>query len=213
MGGTGRARCGARSEERDLVRERYYEHRAPVYDVTSYRGDPEVDAGLDRETAAIGRILTSMASERILEVGCGTALWTRYLQGRVVGVDLSSAMLDQARARVPKVGLVRGRVPELPFADQAFDTLLTANFYGLLRPQERAAFMAEVRRLARELVVVDLRSDNGQMRERTEVRRVDGQTYPIYRRRFAPEVLRAELGGDLLYTGRYFLAVRTPLHG
>ena len=65
MGGTGRARCGARSEERDLVRERYYEHRAPVYDVTSYRGDPEVDAGLDRETAAIGRILTSMASESI----------------------------------------------------------------------------------------------------------------------------------------------------
>src|SRR6266702_513384 len=119
---------------RDKVRERYYAHRAPVYDATSYRGDPEVDAGLDRETAEISALLPQALTAR-------------------------STMLDIARTRVPDARLVLAGFPPLPFPDASFDTLFTANFYGLLRPDERAAFLAEARRVARELVVLDLRSD------------------------------------------------------
>ena len=89
---------------RDLTRERYYEDRAPVYDATSYRGDPLINAGLDRETAAIGARLTALSAGRVLEVGCGTAVWTQFLRGVVVAMDQSAAMLEIARTRVPEAG-------------------------------------------------------------------------------------------------------------
>jgi len=194
---------------RDVVRERYYEHRAPVYDATSYRGDPEVDAGLDRETAELGAILARLPTTRVLDVGCGTAVWTRFLPGHVVALDQSAAMLEIAHARVPSASLVRARLPGLPFADDAFDLLLAANFFGLLRSGERALFLAEARRVARELIVVDLRCDGDRPSEGLECRVVGDTTYRLFRRRFTPEGLCAELDGEMLYPGRFFLAVRT----
>ncbi|MEV3987682.1 class I SAM-dependent methyltransferase [Streptomyces sp. NPDC049837] len=193
---------------RDPVREQYYRHRAPVYDVTSYRGDAVVNAGLDQETADIGKLLAVLPEGRVLDVGCGTGVWTQFLRGPVIALDQSAEMLTLTRARVPHVLPVQALFPPLPFVDGAFDRIVTANFYGLLRPDERAAFLAEAPRTAKELVVIDLRSDGDQHEEKIELRTVAGATYPIFRRRFTPESLRAELGGALMYCGRYFLAVR-----
>jgi ubiquinone/menaquinone biosynthesis C-methylase UbiE len=197
---------------RDVVRERYYEHRAPVYDETSYRGDPVVNAGLDRESAQIGALLSAaLPARRILDVGCGTGTWTGSLPGRVVAMDQSRKMLEITRARVPDACLVHSLFPPLPFPDAEFDLVFTANFYGLLRPRERIAFLAEARRVATELVVLDLRSDGEEHVEGTERREVAGTAYSIFRRRFTPDSLRAELGGQLIYTGRYFLVLRVQL--
>ena len=197
---------------RDLTRERYYEDRAPVYDATSYRGDPRINAGLDRETAEIGARLTALSAGRVLEVGCGTAVWTQFLPGVVVAMDQSAAMLEIARTRVPEAMLVRALVPPLPFAAGSFDRVFTANFYGLLRAPERALFMADVSRVATELIVVDLRSDDDAPMEGIEERSIGTDvTYPIFRRRFTPQGLRDELGGELIYSGRYFLAVQVTL--
>ncbi|GGU68242.1 class I SAM-dependent methyltransferase [Streptomyces lavendofoliae] len=193
---------------RDLVREQYYRHRAPVYDETSYRGDPVVNAGLDRETAAIGKLLTALPAGRALDVGCGTGVWTQFLRGRVVALDQSAEMLELAHARAPWAQRVRALFPPLPFATGAFDRIVTGNFYGLLRPAERAAFLAEARRTARELIVIDLRSDGDRHEEKTEVRSVADTTYSIFRRRFTPQSLCSELDGEVMYEGVYFLAVR-----
>ncbi|MCX4692380.1 class I SAM-dependent methyltransferase [Streptomyces sp. NBC_01408] len=193
---------------RDPLREQYYRHRAPVYDVTSYRGDDVVNAGLDQETADIGKLLAALPEGRALDVGCGTGVWTQFLRGPVIALDQSAEMLGLTRARVPHAQPVQGLFPPLPFVDGAFDRIVTANFYGLLRPAERTAFLAEARRTAGELVVIDLRSDGDLHEEKIELRTVAETTYPIFRRRFTPESLRAELVGELMYCGRYFLAVR-----
>lgn len=197
---------------RDLTRERYYEDRAPVYDKTSYRGDPQINAGLDRETAEIGARLAALSAGRVLEVGCGTAVWTQFLRGTVVAMDQSAAMLEIARTRVPEAALVRALVPSMPFIDDSFDRVFTANFYGLLRAPERALFLADVSRIARELIVVDLRSDDDAPMEGIEERSIGtDETYRIFRRRFTPRGLSDELGGELMYSGRYFLAVQVVL--
>ncbi|MFG2985432.1 class I SAM-dependent methyltransferase [Streptomyces sp. NPDC048258] len=196
---------------RDLVREQYYRHRAPVYDETSYRGDPVVNAGLDRETADIGKLLTALPEGRALDVGCGTGVWTQFLRGPVVALDQSAEMLELTRTRAPWAQRVRALFPPLPFATSAFDRVVTANFYGLLRPAERAVFLAEVRRTARELIVIDLRSDGDLHEEKIELRSVADATYPIYRRRFTPQSLCSELEGEVMYEGLYFLAVRVVM--
>jgi len=65
------------------------------------------------------------AAETILEVGCGTGHFTRWFetQGlRAVGLDLSIAMLSEAR-RHERQMYVEGDAYRLPFPDRSFDTV------------------------------------------------------------------------------------------
>ena len=36
----------------------------------------------------------------------------------------------------------------------------------------------------------------------------DGSTWPVFKRVFDPDALAAELGGDVLHAGRWFVVVR-----
>jgi demethylmenaquinone methyltransferase/2-methoxy-6-polyprenyl-1,4-benzoquinol methylase len=164
------------------------------------------------ELAALGRVLVGLPRGRVLDVVCGTGLFSHYLRGHVVALDQSERMLKVARSRIPAAALVRAVVPALPFGDATFDRLVTSHFYGHLVEVEAVAFLAEARRVAPELVVVDAAAYQGVQpdgwRERT-LR--DGSRYTIYKRHFTAERLLAELGGDgeVLFAGRFFVAVRS----
>ncbi len=64
-------------------------------------------------------------------------------------------MVALTQSRLPHGVALTGDALNLPFADSAFDRLLTSHFYGHLPPDERSAFLAEARRVAAELVVID----------------------------------------------------------
>ena len=64
-------------------------------------------------------------------------------------------MLDVARTRLPGAELVQGDALALPFPDDCFDRVVTGHFYGHLDEAQRTRFLAESRRVAPELVVVD----------------------------------------------------------
>jgi ubiquinone/menaquinone biosynthesis C-methylase UbiE len=75
-----------------------------------------------------------------LDVGCGTGellakLARRYPAARLVGVDISAAMLEQARGKAygaARVELVEGSVYTLPFADGQFELVtntISSHFY------------------------------------------------------------------------------------
>ena len=79
----------------------------------------------------------------VLDVCTGTGLVASDIAGRarcrVVGVDLSAAMIEQARRNLkrprstndtPAVSLVKGRAESLPFAESSFDAVV---FTYLLR--------------------------------------------------------------------------------
>lgn len=116
---------------------------------------PEGQRADELEKAVLGWLLQGFARpDSVLEVGCGTAHFTRWLSERglaAVGLDLSAAMLAQARA-LDGIPLVCGDACRLPFADGAFDlTALVTTLEFLERPQEA---LAEALRVARCGVVL-----------------------------------------------------------
>jgi ubiquinone/menaquinone biosynthesis C-methylase UbiE len=192
----------------------YYDRRAPEYDEW-YRGIgrfAERDRpGWEDELGALRNALEALPPARTLDVACGTGFLTRHLPGELVGLDQSEAMLEEARRQVPDATFVQGDALELPFEDNAFGRVFTGHFYGHLEGAVRERFLAEARRLAPELVVVDsaLR-DDVDPEERQERILNDGSRWKVYKRCFEPVALARELGGgETLFASHWFVAIRS----
>ena len=82
------------------------------------------------ETALLLEMLSPLSGERILDVGCGTGIFTRdvlSLEVEVTGLDLSLPMLKQAIRKISGNtfnGLV-GDMKSLPFSDGTFDKVFS----------------------------------------------------------------------------------------
>jgi ubiquinone/menaquinone biosynthesis C-methylase UbiE len=194
--------------------ETYYDRRAQEYDEW-YRGTgrfAERDRpGWNEELHALRNALEILPLARTLDVACGTGFLTRHLPGDVVGLDQSEGMLEEARRQAPHATFVRGDGLSLPFDDAAFERVFTAHFYGHLEPAERDRFLGEARRVGSELVVVDsaLRPEVEPEAHQERVLN-DGSRWEVYKRYFAPGPLALELGGgETLFAGRWFVAVRS----
>jgi demethylmenaquinone methyltransferase/2-methoxy-6-polyprenyl-1,4-benzoquinol methylase len=191
----------------------YYERRAREYD-DWWLGRGLFAArerlGWEAEVARLIATLCALPPARTLDVACGTGFLTRHLRGELTALDQSAAMLAVAAPRLPHGRVVRGDAVPLPFPDGAFERLFTSHFSGHLLAGERRPFLAEARRVARELVIVDSALRDGVAAEEQQERVLkDGSRHTVYKRFFTPEGLVAELGGDarVLHAGHWFVAV------
>ena len=191
---------------------RYYELRAPEYD-DWYLGRGRFEGverpGWDDEVAELARLIAALPPARVLDVACGTGFLTQHLRGELTGIDQSETMLEIARERCPDANFVRADALALPYADESFDRIFTGHFYGHLRIDHRTQFLAEARRVARELVVVDTALRPGAGREEVNERVLsDGSRHHVYKRYFAADELAEQLGGgDVLHAGDWFVVV------
>jgi phosphatidylethanolamine/phosphatidyl-N-methylethanolamine N-methyltransferase len=127
--------------------ERVYEKLASVYDLTF---GPALQAGRIRaiECMAIKR------GDAVLEVGVGTgsnlSLYPRH--AHVVGIDLSSSMLEKARERMARerlrhVRLLQMDAADLKFADSTFDIVYAPYLISVVPDPVKVA--REMRRVCR----------------------------------------------------------------
>jgi ubiquinone/menaquinone biosynthesis C-methylase UbiE len=135
-----------------------FDERVAAYYEAWYE-TPEGRRADELEKALLGRLLQSFSgSGRVLEIGCGTGHFTRWLTGQervAVGLDVSPAMLAQAQA-LDGVPLVRGDARWLPFADGAFDmTAFITTLEFLEQPRE---VLVEALRVARHGVLLGVLS-------------------------------------------------------
>jgi ubiquinone/menaquinone biosynthesis C-methylase UbiE len=104
----------------------------------------------------------------VLDVACGPGPNLPLLLdavgpgGRVVGVDISPAMLERARRRAPEAELVEADLAEsLPFGDATFDAVVSS--FGLSCVPQISPALDEILRVLRPegvLAVADARSVN-----------------------------------------------------
>ncbi len=81
---------------------------------------------------------------------------------------------------------------------------------AISRSPSASRFLGEARRVAPELVVVDsaLRDDVQPVEWQERILN-DGSSWQVYKRFFTPDELATELGGgETLFAGRWFVAVR-----
>jgi ubiquinone/menaquinone biosynthesis C-methylase UbiE len=192
----------------------YYEARAREYDDWWLGRGLYVDRhrpGWDDARDELADWIAALPPARTLDVACGTGFMTRHLRGDVVGLDQSPSMIEVARDQAPDAEFVAGDALALPFEDFAFDRIFTSYFYCHLEEDDRRRFLAEARRVARELVVVGSILGDGEEPERWEERKLrDGSRWQVYKRVFAPDDLAEELGGRVLHANRYFVMVTAP---
>ena len=110
---------------------------------------------------------------------------------------------------MPDARLLQGDAVPLPFGDEDFDRVFTSHFLHHLPPDGRAAFIAEARRVGRELVVVEgVRAPDAPQEEWHESATADGATHRHYKRAFTAAELVDELGdARVLHEGRWFTVV------
>jgi ubiquinone/menaquinone biosynthesis C-methylase UbiE len=196
--------------------KQYYDTRAPEYDEW-YLGQGRFARverpGWDEAIRVLEGVVAALPPANTLDVACGTAFLTQHLTGEVTGLDQSERMLAIARQRMPGAPFLQGDALHLPFGYDAFDRVFTAHFYGHLEPGQREAFLAEARRVARELVVVDsaVRPDHERVEWQERVLN-DGSRFEVYKRYFDADELAAELGGGtVLHASDWFVMVATRL--
>jgi ubiquinone/menaquinone biosynthesis C-methylase UbiE len=192
----------------------YYDRRAEEYDdwwigrgAFAGRERP----GWEDELGDVARLLGSLPATRTLDVACGTGFITQHLRGDVVALDQSARMLDEARTRLPHVTLVQGDALALPFPNGSFGRVFASYFYCHLEEAERERFLSEARRVGEELVIMGSHAAPGEALERWEERELgDGSTWRVFKRVFVPDDLAAEVGGEVIHEGHWFVVVRAP---
>ncbi|MDQ6820315.1 MAG: class I SAM-dependent methyltransferase [Actinomycetota bacterium] len=193
----------------------YYDNRAPEYDewylgegVFARRDRP----GWEQDLRALATTLAALPAAPTLDVACGTGFLTQHLAGPITALDQSERMLAVARRRVPNARLINGDALALDFDRDAFGRVFTGHFYGHLSLDARSRFVAQARRVAAELIVVDSATRPDHDREEWQERVLnDGSRFTVYKRYFDPEELVSELGGgSVLHAGPWFVAVRSP---
>ncbi|MEX2556481.1 MAG: methyltransferase domain-containing protein [Actinomycetota bacterium] len=149
-------------ENQNARRRRVWDKKAPGYDKEIGWFERHV-LGLDNRSWACAR-----AQGQVLEVAVGTGLNIPLYHPdvRLSAIDLSSGMLEIARQRVAAlvrpVNLCQADAHELPFADEAFDSVVCT--FSLCNIPDIARAVAEMYRVLKpggRLVLVDhIRSAN-----------------------------------------------------
>lgn len=143
--------------------QKYYSWRASNYDA---------GAGFEVEHHAEAlRLANVKEGQHVLDVACGTGRGTVGLaravgaEGRVDALDLSEAMLDQARAKIEKLELSsrvhfkQGNARELPYPDETFDLVYNGYMFDLIPLDGFMPILKEMRRILKpsgKLVLVNM---------------------------------------------------------
>jgi ubiquinone/menaquinone biosynthesis C-methylase UbiE len=191
----------------------YYDARAREYDDWIHGDGLYADRarpGWTEELTELEQALRSLTPARTLDVAAGSGYFTRFLPGHVVALDQSANMIEVAGEREAADEYVLGDALELPFENGSFDRVFTGHFYGHLDDEERPRFLAEARRVAPELVVLDSAWRDGVEHEEWQERLLrDGSRWQVFKRYFDPIELAEELGGGrTVFAGTWFVAVQ-----
>lgn len=142
-------------------------HDTKIVDQFTRWAQPFADLSVHSDADGMTRTLAAAAitpDMAVLDVACGpgiVACAAASLARHITGIDLTPAMIDQARERQRNAGLDNitwqvGDATRLPFEDNRFDVVLTRySFHHIPDPSAALQEMARVCRPGGRVVVID----------------------------------------------------------
>ncbi|KXK27086.1 MAG: Demethylmenaquinone methyltransferase [candidate division WS6 bacterium OLB20] len=142
-------------------RSRYFKEfkeKNPRYSAEDYRevyravDEVLIQRPTDLNTECIEAITSSLAGESVLDVGCGRGLLAGVISNthQVTGLDM--LISDEIRSLYPAVTFVEGFIEDLPFEDNAFDTVVCT--HTLEHVQNLFLAISELRRVAAQRLII-----------------------------------------------------------
>jgi ubiquinone/menaquinone biosynthesis C-methylase UbiE len=145
----------------DKIRERFTATAEVFAESARTMRVEEGERLVELATSGLGRASEALA----IDVACGPGTFTRPLASRVrraVGVDLTPAMIEKARAEAARAGItnidfVCGDIYALPFEDRVAGVVACGYaFHHMLEPQRALAEMSRVLRPGGRVAIADL---------------------------------------------------------
>lgn len=185
--------------------------RRPVarfFDSAAEGWDSRTDPGSSERLAAMAAAVLEVdrSPERILDIGCGTGSATVFLarefpRARVRGVDLSPAMIREARRKVgldpeARVAFREGDASSLPYPDAGFDLVAQNNM---------PVFFDEISRVLRPGGYVVVASSLG-------LNTPFSTPEPLMRRKFGKRGIESTATGAA-GAGTWFVGRKSPVPG
>lgn len=160
------------------------------------------------EASQLEQCLRALPPTRFVDVGAGPGTFTELLPGTGLAVDQSPRSLQALKSLIPHVPTIRADALHLPLADLSVRRFFAAHLYGLLLNDERETFLAEARRVANEVLILDAGRPDGVLVAEWQERMLhDRKPYRVFRRHFDAETLASEVAGDVLFDGTFYVLV------
>ena len=138
--------CGREMNQKELIAE-YYNRYADVYDTKHGVGLAGQVYNFKSYYEPFLRRFIPPAGGKVLELGCGTGVYTRWLRERgleVVGMDISPEILKQAARRCPNIPFFQGDCED-PAASlnpervaDGFEAIIGINTFSYYPQKEKA---------------------------------------------------------------------------
>ena len=134
------------------------EHRAWQAAASLYEDNVAFLTALSGQYELIQEVAGTEIDSAILDVGCGPGLLAAQLANsakRVVGIDFSSNMIQEASSRFPQLEFHEADAEKIPFDDQTFDCVVV-NYcaHHLARPAKALGELHRVVRQGGRIVIV-----------------------------------------------------------
>lgn len=135
---------------KNTIKSRYDDLGGPHYDMRY----------TEEQLAKYQLILDELPdADLVLDNGCGTGLLFPFINSTHVGLDLSSALLKEARKRIDDTQfLIQGDSEYLPFRDNVFDAVLSVTvIQNLSNPERMSEESARVTKPGSTVIISSLK--------------------------------------------------------
>tara|TARA_Y100000310_G_scaffold194628_1_gene194621 strand:+ start:952 stop:1539 length:588 start_codon:yes stop_codon:yes gene_type:complete len=92
--------------------------------------------------------------ETVLDIGCGTGVFSKLFKSGYTGVDAAQGFIEFARNKYPQHKFLVKTAQEIDFSDNSFDKIMLLNFIHFLKDEDAKELLKKCSVIAKDSVCI-----------------------------------------------------------